>query len=223
MIRDKIIQILQNFRPGFPVRLWKGTLILVAVSSLAVPGAIYMGWVRIPAIAFFNGMAVQPKVKAQSVSPILPEGDGMMLPVTGSVARGSVAYPYANDPERAGRELVNPLPASIPNLKRGEHIFDAFCQPCHGYNALGDGSAVGTGRLPPPPSLHSDKVRDWPDGRIFHVLTMGQNRMPSYVHQIEPVDRWAAILYVRTLERALAPKPGDLPTTPTKANSGGGM
>lgn len=222
MLREKMINLLQSFRPGFPVRLWRLTLALIAASSLVIPGMIYVGWLRIPPIAFFNGMAVQEKVKAQSVSTLLPGNDGTLLPLPGTIAQGVVEYPYAKDPDAAGRELINPVRPTIPNLKQGEHVFDTFCQPCHGYNAQGDGTAVGIGRLPAPPSLHSDKVRNWPDGRIFHVLTMGQNRMPSYAHQIEPLDRWAAILYVRTLERALSPKPGDMPTTKTQAGQRGG-
>jgi mono/diheme cytochrome c family protein len=133
-------------------------------------------------------------------------------------------YPYASAPDAAGRELGNPLPATLSNMQRGEVVFGTFCQPCHGYRGVGDGSAVGPGRLPAPPTLHSQKVRAWSDGRIYHNIMMGQNLMPSYAKQIEPVDRWAAILYLRALQRALAPKPGDLPSTgsaPARAAASG--
>ena len=110
----------------------------------------------------------------------------------------------------------------MPNLMRGEHVFNTFCVPCHGYKGLGDGAATGLGRLAAPPSLHSKKVTEWPDGRIYHNVTVGQNnKMPSYAAQIVPQDRWAAVLYVRVLQRALAPRAGDLPTTGTVTETGG--
>jgi hypothetical protein len=34
--------------------------------------------------------------------------------------------------------------------------------------------------------------------------------MPSYASQIQAEDRWAAILYVRALQRAAHPTPEDL-------------
>jgi len=197
------------------VRIWKAALVCVAASALLVPGAIHMGWLRIPAIPFFNGMATQVKGKPQGLSPFLPDGIVMQLPVSGAVPEGPPPYPYPKDPELACRQLVNPLRPTMPNFVRGEQVFNIFCQPCHGYKGLGDGSATGLGRLPAPPSLHSDKVKGWTDGRTYHNITRGQNKMPSYAEQIEPPDRWAAALYVRALQRALAPKPGDLPPTAT--------
>jgi mono/diheme cytochrome c family protein len=61
-----------------------------------------------------------------------------------------------------------------------------------------------------PPSLLSEKVRAWPDSRIFHIITRGQNLMPSYASQILPEDRWAAVHYVRALQRAAHPTAADL-------------
>ena len=67
----------------------------------------------------------------------------------------------------------------------------------------GDGYIVP--KFPRPPTLQSDKVRNWPDGNIYHVITMGQNLMPSYASQILPADRWAVIHYVRALQRSQHP------------------
>jgi len=37
-----------------------------------------------------------------------------------------------------------------------------------------------------PPSLLSEKVSGWPDGRIYPFITRGKNLMPSYSSQILP-------------------------------------
>jgi mono/diheme cytochrome c family protein len=72
-----------------------------------------------------------------------------------------------------------------------------------------------------PPSLLSQKVSQWPDGRIYHLITRGQNLMPSYASQILPEDRWAVIQYVRALERAANPLPQDLRVSGIKSDTTG--
>ena len=59
-----------------------------------------------------------------------------------------------------------------------------------------------TSAFPHPPTLHSNKVRSWTDGRVYAVLNSGQNAMPSYVSQIGREDRWRIIHYLRALQRA---------------------
>src|SRR5207302_715869 len=102
-------------------------------------------------------------------------------------------YHYADDPEAAGRELKNPLRPTMKVLRRGKVMFETNCAVCHGK--LGDGDGPVVPKFPRPPVLYSDKVRNWPDGRIFHVATHGQNLMPSYASQVTPSDRWAIIHY----------------------------
>jgi mono/diheme cytochrome c family protein len=98
------------------------------------------------------------------------------------------------------------------------------CVVCHGPEGDGQGYIVPI--YPMPPSLHSLKVRNWPDGRIFHVITRGQNLMPSYATQILPEDRWAVIHYVRALERSHLPvdstKTSSVPADTSKAAGGAG-
>jgi mono/diheme cytochrome c family protein len=154
-----------------------------------------------PNVIYMPDMVYSPALKAQK------EGS-MLMPVKGTVARDSESYPYLDNPEAAGRELKNPLKPTAAILKRGQHIFDTYCMTCHGPKGGGDGSVVP--KFPRPPSLQSDKVRGWPDGRIYHVITAGQNLMPSYASQISPGDRWAAIHYVRAIQRAEHPTTEDL-------------
>jgi mono/diheme cytochrome c family protein len=53
-------------------------------------------------------------------------------------------------------------------------------------------------------------VRNWPDGSIYHVITEGQNIMPSYAGQVRKDDRWAIVHYIRALQRAHFAKESDL-------------
>ena len=81
--------------------------------------------------------------------------------------------------------------------------FNTFCIVCHGPRAEGNGSIVGPGLFPAPPSLHSEAARGFKDGRIFHVITRGQNKMPSYAGDLTPEERWSVVHYVRALQKAL--------------------
>jgi mono/diheme cytochrome c family protein len=35
-------------------------------------------------------------------------------------------------------------------------------------------------------------------GRIFHVITLGSGKMPSYATQLKPDERWKIVTYVYT-------------------------
>jgi mono/diheme cytochrome c family protein len=150
---------------------------------------------------YMPDMVYSPAYKAQK------EGS-MLSPVKGTIPRDFEPYPYMSNPEAAGRELKNPLRPTRAVLKRGEHLYNTYCIVCHGPAGKGDGSIVP--KFPRPPSLLSDKVRTWQDGRIYHVMTAGQNLMPSYASQVAAGDRWTIVHYLRALQRSEHPTPEDL-------------
>ncbi len=183
-------------------------LILLALAG--GPGCVHKK--HQPAIEYMPNMAYGPRVPAQHEDPTNAGVTSMLLPVPGTVPRDYTPYRYAQaDTTQAMRELVNPLPRTAGVLGRGQRVFMTYCVVCHGPK--GDGQGYMVPKFPMPPSLFSDKVTNWPDARIFHLITRGQNLMPSYASQILPEDRWAAIYYVRALQRAARPTPEDLATT----------
>jgi mono/diheme cytochrome c family protein len=135
---------------------------------------------------------------------------GMKPPVPGTVARGQYNMPESMTIDEAGKEYINPLRRTEAVLERGRHVYDSTCIVCHGPSGEGDGSIVP--KFPRPPSLQSDKIRDYPDGKIFFVITRGQNLMSSYAGQIQTQDRWAVVHYIRALQRAKKPTAEDLKT-----------
>lgn len=149
---------------------------------------------------YMPDMVYSPALKAQQV--------GVRLPVKGTVPRGFKPYSFAGNPEGAGKELKNPLRRTSDVMARGQMVFNTYCMVCHGPAGEGDGSIIP--KFPRPPSLQSDKVRAWPDGRIYHVISTGQNLMPGYASQITQGDRWAAVHYVRALQRAKHPTAEDV-------------
>jgi mono/diheme cytochrome c family protein len=148
----------------------------------------------------FDFMKRQEKLNPQTLYAGFQDGLGMRPPVEGTVARGLLPYEYPDSPDAAGDNLLNPLPVDSRALARGQRQYSVFCQPCHGRE--GDGRATLTAAYPRPASLHTAKVRSWSDGRVYAVLTTGQNAMPAYTSQISREDRWQIIHYLRALQRA---------------------
>lgn len=159
-----------------------------------------------PAMDYMPHMNDSFAVKAQHLGPF---GEGMRVPPAGTVAQNSPQpYKYASDAEAAGRELRNPVARNKAMLLKGQKYFNTYCMVCHGPKGEGNGTIVP--KFPQPPSLHSDKVRNWSDGRIFHVATVGQGLMPSYSGQLTEEERWAVVNYVRVLQRAVNPTEADI-------------
>lgn len=152
------------------------------------------------------------RVKPQQTNEVFADGRSMQLPVEGTVARGHMPYNYKGDPVGAGKFLVNPLDGSEQVLAQGKKLYNIYCTACHGTYGDGDGKVVTreAGKNLKPPSLHSSKVKQWQDGSLYHVISEGQNVMPSYAKQIPADERWAVVHYVRALQRARDAKEGDL-------------
>lgn len=181
---------------------------VLAVTALVVSAATYGTLNHALEWQPFNWMRTQNKLKAQRPSGLFRDGMGMRPPVEGTVARDYLPYPYKGHPEDAAKYLRNPLLPTKDVIERGRQRFLTFCSPCHGDFGRGDSRLQG--QFPNPPTLHSEKLRTWPDGSIYHVITEGQNVMPSYASQIGSDDRWAVIHYIRVLQRAVNAKESDL-------------
>lgn len=145
-------------------------------------------------------MEHSPAPRSQTAITMLG-GISHQLPVAGTIPRGFQPFRYGPTLEegtRAGNELRNPFPATEENLARGRYIYTNQCVVCHGARGNGDGPLIP--RYPNPPSFNSEKVREMPEGAMFHVITMGFNKMPSHAAQVPAEDRWKVILYIRQLQ-----------------------
>lgn len=171
-----------------------GTAVVTAVVSYFT-----LNWVLYDVVPF-DWMWKQDRIDAQSKSDFFTNKSGMRMPVNGTVARGFLPYEYKGLPDSSVRLLANPIAVSKESLERGQDRFNIYCSPCHGYFGEGDGRLRGL--FPKPPSLHNQKVMNWADGNIYHVITNGQNVMPSYAEQVSVNDRWNIVNYIRTLQRS---------------------
>ena len=159
--------------------------------------------VSVPMVNMLN----QRKLDPQRSDSFFKDGFGMRMPVAETVMRGSL--PYAIDSEDKAGGLVNPLPRSEKVLNQGKHVFENYCSVCHGI--LGDGATSLTAAYgAKPANLVSRAIIELPDGKIHHVIMVGKNAMPSYASDLSEDERWAAVHYVRVLQRALNAKDTDI-------------
>jgi mono/diheme cytochrome c family protein len=145
----------------------------------------------------------QFKAIPQSPNTFFADGKSLREPVEGTVARGTQVYTLsAGDIDAA--ETANVEPADLPKtefvLARGQNRFNTFCAPCHNYDAKSQSKLVQRGAWAGIPDLTRPETQALSNARIFHVISAGQNLMPSYADKIDPIDRWAIIRYLRKLQ-----------------------
>ena len=133
-----------------------------------------------------------------------PYGMNMRQPAKGTVARGMEGYNLylsVDTAEVAGVELTNPLTQAEENLAQGKVLYSRFCTPCHGDQ--GDGQGLVGLKFKGVPSFTAGRVATLPAGHIFHVITKGRGRMPSYASQVNPTERWKIVMYVQLLQKGI--------------------
>jgi mono/diheme cytochrome c family protein len=110
-----------------------------------------------------------------------------------------------------GRPAENfPMPVDRALLDRGQERFRIFCTPCHGELGNGKGIVVARG-FNPPPTYHSEALRQQPPGHFVDVITRGFGTMYSYAERVPPSDRWAIAAYIKALQLSQNAIARDLP------------
>lgn len=175
---------------------------------------------------FLPQMAHGERYNAFSDNPSFANGATLQAPPMGAIARGQMPLHYAATPldsVRAGNELLSPVDlASQQARDRGAVVFSNYCAVCHGGSGAGNGTVTQRG-VPPPPSLMAPHAVQLREGQIFHLLTFGQNNMPSYASQLSRDDRWSAVAFVRLLQaNPPPPAPSQATGAPARARSTAG-
>ena len=141
------------------------------------------------------------------------------IPPAGTVKRGEL-FPFSVVPNNINgidsnalinlsTQVKNPLePLNGKELEEAGRLFNINCAICHGAKAEANG--------PMAPKVGGVKSiiaasPGYSDGRIFYVMTYGQNNMGSYASQLSREQRWRIVQYIRTLE----PKAGAETATAT--------
>jgi mono/diheme cytochrome c family protein len=164
-------------------------------------------------VACSGDMRDQPRYEPLEQSEFFADGSSARLPVQGSVSWDEpVENPFLTTGSSEDGEFLEayPFDITLEVIERGRERYDIFCSPCHGLDGYGQGMIVQRG-FSPPPSLHTDRLRQMPAGQIFDVITHGFGQMYSYAERIEVPDRWAIVAYIRSLQLSQNARLEDVP------------
>ena len=149
-------------------------------------------------------MRQQPSYRPLVQSTLFEDGAASRPIPANTIPRGEWGEIMLNETLYSGQENgefveTGPIPVTQAVLERGQERYDIFCAPCH--SRVGDGQGMIAQRgFPPPPSFHTERLRQEPDGYYYDVITNGFGKMYSYSSRIQPEDRWAIVAYVRALQ-----------------------
>lgn len=189
-----------------------GVLAVLALAALVAIGCQGTPKEK-PPIHINPNMDNVPRYDPQAESPFFKDHMTMRPVPEGTVARGQLREDkiwYEGIGTDGQPVKKNPLPLTASTLERGRERFNIYCTPCH--SQVGDGRGIVTQRgFVPPPTFHSDLMRNYPDGHIFQVISNGIRNMPSYAPQVPVEDRWCIVQYVRALQRSQHATISDVP------------
>ena len=104
-------------------------------------------------------------------------------------------------PEGAERER-NPVPVDAAVIASGQRLYRSKCQRCHGLDGTGSGPDADSDH-PPGDLTDAGRAARNPDGVMFYKIWNGRTKpkMPAMKAEIDPIDVWTVIHYVKTLRR----------------------
>ena len=192
------------------------TLVIVAFAMMTScttdpnsPGVEYMpDMYRSPAIEAYVDYGEDPYYVTEEVAVSQRNQQSARKPVAGSISfQGDdkafgLPYPYSNTPEgyeMAGKENRSPLPTTLENIEAGALTFGLMCSHCHGETGKGDGAISKNGHILGIPDF-SAKLKDLPEGKMYHTLMYGKGLMGSHASQISPKGLWQIIQYIKVMQ-----------------------
>jgi mono/diheme cytochrome c family protein len=161
----------------------------------------------------FPDMKQQDKVKYEGEFAFFADGRGSRAPVANTVSQENyeAQTPRSTGINDDGTYVERiPLPIDHALLERGQAKFNVYCAPCHDQTGSGRGIVPAKSGWQAA-NLHDDRIVEFVDGELFHVITRGRRSMPAYRFQVPVDDRWAIVAYVRVLQRAWRGKVSEVP------------
>lgn len=183
-------------------------IFLFAFLLLLISGKFHIIYYFRP-LEIISDMDCQNKLTPTLFSTLFDKKTRNLLPLRESSPLENNIYRYESYDFLKAQQIFNknPVPLNKFTLKRGEIIFERYCIICHGQNGKGKGEIVtkvileaGEEGFPPPKDLTSKSARNLTDGRLFHILSAGQNLMFPFHDRLNSFDKWCVIHYIRKIQ-----------------------
>lgn len=183
-------------------------VVFVSCDSKREPGKVYM-----PDMAYSRAYETYALRDSNKFSMDVAEAGHKIFytgqPVLGTIKRGelfpitvapgnSIGLVDSNALVNLSSQIKNPLgPLTTADSSEAARLFNINCAVCHGAKAEANGPVAA--KIGGVKSIVAGSP-NYSDGRLFYVITYGQNNMGSYASQLDRKQRWMIVQYIRTLE-----------------------
>lgn len=150
----------------------------------------------------------QVKKDEMGVVPVLSRRPPVgTIPYQSNPSMVAFVMPYAlnnttEDYERSAVEVHSPLKSTKENVEKGKDIYTKMCTHCHGAEGHGDGAIAKNGHIAGIPD-YATKLKDLPEGKMYHTITYGKGLMGQHASQLNQLERWQVIEWVKCLQKGI--------------------
>jgi mono/diheme cytochrome c family protein len=99
------------------------------------------------------------------------------------------------------KNIANPLPYNLDNVKKGKELFLKNCKSCHGDPGKNNVLPL----TPPPVDIVSEKMQKNSESDLFYKITNGRGTMPQFKATISDDDRWRIVNFIQNFNPAKQP------------------
>ncbi len=92
----------------------------------------------------------------------------------------------------ADKNMDNPSPYTLENVKKGKELYMKNCKSCHGEPGKNNGLPL----VPLPPDVASEQMQKNTVGDLYYKITYGKGTMPQFESTVSADDRWRIINYI---------------------------
>jgi len=173
---------------------------LILIAALFVAGCVAPPPVAPSEPAAEQAVAVEP---ATADATAIPVAETMAVQAAAGFGpeSGMMERHHADVPAKYV-DLVNATPADEDSLQRGQMVYAAQCETCHGATGMGEGPAGQALDPAPAPLAHTSQMLS--DGDLYWRISEGGHSfgtaMPAWNESLTEQARWDLINYVRSLE-----------------------
>ncbi len=179
---------------------YKTLLLLISITFLSCADE------NTPGYEFMPNMYRSPSIETYSEHTI----DGYNgIPVKGTISRGNIStFNYGPDEYIiAGNESNYPsnFLRNEDDFEEGKELYGIMCSHCHGLKGDGKGSIKHPlySSIPAyfdtiPNRRSGVSMSELTEGHIFHAITYGLNAMGPHASQINELERWQIVYYIKS-------------------------
>jgi mono/diheme cytochrome c family protein len=180
----------------------KNLKLLLIVASAAALGlaACNSGELRRnPGKAYAMDMTHSRAYDAYTPNPNFLDSQTSRMPVIGTIARGHSLPDHMVEGDTNGyKTFTTSAKFSEAEVKEGGRLYMIYCGICHGSALDGNGPLYSSGKFAAmPANLVGGIYLNMSVGQIYAAIKYGKNAMGSYASQLDPLQRWQIIAYIK--------------------------